>query len=120
VVFAADPAEDLSAADGPPMRTVGVTLKPAFVKIYNVSFAILGNPEAQCAQKRYFFFLMTFGVSRRFFSDLQFPHCHPDCIDANPKMRRSFSQQGIRIIAQMGGESCLIELTPALQGRLGL
>ncbi len=51
VVFATDPPEDLPAADGPPMRAVGVARKSALVKIHHVGFAVLGDPKTQRAQK---------------------------------------------------------------------
>ncbi len=51
MVFAADPAKDPLAADGPAMRTVGVALKATFVKIDHVGLAVLGDPEAQRAQE---------------------------------------------------------------------
>jgi hypothetical protein len=67
MVFAADPAEDAATADGPAMRAVSVALKAAFVEIYHVGFAVLGDPKAQRAQECYSFLVMTFRISRRFF-----------------------------------------------------
>ena len=44
VVFATDPPEYLPAADGPPVRAVGVAVKAALVKIHHVGFTVLGDP----------------------------------------------------------------------------
>ena len=51
VVFTADPAEDLPAADGPPMRAMGVAGKAALVKIHHVGLAVLRDPKTQRAQE---------------------------------------------------------------------
>jgi hypothetical protein len=48
-VIAADPSEDLSAAKGPPMRSMGMVGKAALIEIHHVGFAVLSNPMTQRA-----------------------------------------------------------------------